>query len=439
MYTKYKMKIGIFTDTYRPSLNGIVYVTDILRQNFEALGHEVFIFAPASGLRTKDDEPDPHIIRFPAVGGVPYEDFNASLFFAPRVLKQIDEMDLDVIHFLTPGPVGLMGLYAGHKLHKPIIAEYCTDLFEYVEHYPMSMPSIIALAIALPFTFRPSAEDLLDMLKAARPRLGATKWNREMVKHLITVLHEHCNAVIAHSRKSARQMESWQTDDEHYKINIIPTGVDPLPEASHDEIAAFKKQWNIRPNDEIVTYVGRLSPEKNLDMLIDMIAELVKWRPHAKLMYVGDFAEYRQKLEEKAKASPVAESIIFTGRLPREQLDVAFGATKVFVFPSLTDTQSLALHEATGAGLPVVMIDEPVTEVVHNGQNGYFCKDDPIDMAAKVCDIVEDPQVYKQMCIASKHISGQFSERKQTQKVVGIYESIIHTQAIAADAPHNEH
>lgn len=420
------MKIGIFTDTYRPSLNGIVYVTDILRNNFEKLGHEVYIFAPASSLSGKTDEPDPHIVRFPAIGGILYDDFNSSLFFPPKTLKQIEELDLDIIHFLTPGPVGLMGMYAANKLDKPVVAEYCTDLFEYVEHYPLAMPGIIALGIVLPFTFRPSRDDLLDMLKAARPRFGAAKWNREMVKHLITVLHEHCDAVIAHSRKSSQQMLSWQTDDEHYKIAIIPTGVDPIPAATADEVAAFKHQWGITNDDEVVTYVGRLSPEKNLDMLIDMIGELVKWRPTAKLMYVGDFAEYRPHLEEMASQSPAADRIIFTGRVPREQLGQVFGATKVFVFPSLTDTQSLALHEATGAGLPVVMIDEPVTEVVHDGANGYFSKDDPIDMAAKVNHVLDDPESYKKMCEASKHVASQFSEQKQAKKILDIYESIIH-------------
>ncbi|HSE61618.1 MAG TPA: glycosyltransferase [Candidatus Saccharimonadales bacterium] len=420
------MKIGIFTDTYRPSLNGIVYVTDILRTNFEKLGHEVYVFAPASSLSGKTDEPDPHIIRFPAVGGILYDDFNSSLFFPPKTLKQIEELDLDVIHFLTPGPVGLMGMYAANKLDKPVVAEYCTDLFEYVEHYPLAMPGILALGAVLPFTFRASRDDLLDMLKAARPRLGAAKWNREMVKHLITVLHEHCDAVIAHSRKSSEQMLSWQTDDEHYKISIIPTGVDPIPAATPNEVAAFKNQWHISNDDDVVAYVGRLSPEKNLDMLIDMIGELVKWRPTAKLMYVGDFAEYRPHLEETASESPAADRIVFTGRIPREQLGQVFGATKVFVFPSLTDTQSLALHEATGAGLPVVMIDEPVTEVVRDGVNGYFSKDDPIDMAAKVNQVLDDPALYKKMSEASRHVALQFSEQKQAKKILDIYESIIH-------------
>jgi 1,2-diacylglycerol 3-alpha-glucosyltransferase len=431
------MKIGIFTDTYRPSLNGIVYVTEILRRNFEAAGHEVYVFAPASSLTGRDDEPDEHIIRFPAIGGVVYDDFNSSLFFPPKVLNQIKEIDLDVIHFLTPGPVGLMALLAAHKLNKPIVAEYCTDLFEYVEHYPLAAPGIFALGAVLPFTFRPSRNDLLDMIKAARPRFGTTKWNREMVKHLITVMHSHCDAVIAHSRKSAIQMQGWQDQDEHYKIDIIPTGVDPIPAATKQEIADFRATWGINKGDEVIAYVGRLSPEKNLDMLIDTITELTKWRPKAKLLYVGDFAEYRPKLEEKAAASPVPNHIIFTGRIPREQLGQVFGATDVFVFPSLTDTQSLALNEAAGAGLPIVMIDEPVTEVVVDGENGYFCRNDPIDMAARVIDVLDDPARYKAMSRASRALAKQFSEKKQSDKILGIYDDIIRSKAVTAEAAHS--
>lgn len=427
-----KMKIAIFTDTYRPSLNGIVYVTDILRHSFEELGHEVYIFAPAANLSGKSDEPDDHIIRFPSIAGVGFDDFNSALFFPPRVLKQIAELDVDVIHFLTPGPVGLLGMYAAHKLNKPLVAEYCTDLFEYVDHYPFALPAIFAMSAVLPFTFRPSRAELLDLLKAARPRLGTAKWNREMVKHLITVMHSHCDAVIAHSRKSADQMRSWQVGDEHYKIDIIPTGVDPLPKATAAQCNDFRQKWHIGANDEVISYVGRLSPEKNLDMLIPMIAELAKWRPNATLLYVGEFAEYRPKLEAKAAASPAADRIIFTGRIPREELGVALGSSNVFAFPSLTDTQSLALHEAALSGLPIVMIDEPVTEVVHDGQNGYFCKDDPIDMAAKINQVLEDPTRYKKMAAQSRAIASQFSEIKQSQKIIAIYEHVIQSTSAAA-------
>ncbi|MGH7196331.1 MAG: glycosyltransferase [Candidatus Saccharimonadales bacterium] len=415
------MKIGIFTDTYRPSVNGVVYVTEILRRNFEALGHEVYIFAPAATLSSKSD--DDHIIRFPAISGVVYEESNLSLFFPPIVLKRIKELDLDVFHFMVPGPVGLMAIYAAHKLNKPVVAEYCTDYFEYVEHYPSAIPGIIALGLTLPFTFKVSPSELLSMLKAGRPRIGLGKWSQGLVKNLLTVIHSHCDAVIAHSRKSAHQLESWQSENDRYPIHIIPTGVDPLPQPNKAELLAFKQQWGIGPQDEVVVSISRLSSEKNLDMLIDMIAELVKERPNAKLMYVGDF-DYRRVLEEKAQKSPVADRIIFTGKLPRETLGVVHASAKVLAFPSLTDTQGLVLHEAAQSGLPIVMIDQEVTEVVHNGENGYFCQNDPADMAAKVAAVLADGEKYERMSKASRKIAKEFSEQKQCEEIIEIYERI---------------
>ena len=72
------MRIGLFTDTYRPSINGIVYVVDITRRHLEAMGHEVFIFCPNdSVLLSRGDQPDDdHIIRFRSMKGVFFDDYN---------------------------------------------------------------------------------------------------------------------------------------------------------------------------------------------------------------------------------------------------------------------------------------------------------------------------------------------------------------------------
>ena len=415
------MKIGIFTDTYRPSVNGVVYVTEILRRNFEAAGHEVYIFAPSGDLSSKSD--DDHIIRFPSINGVVMDEGNMSLFFPPIVLKRIKELEFDVLHFLVPGPVGLMAIYAGNKLNIPVVAEYCTDYFQYVEHYPAAIPGIVALGLALPFTFKVSRSELVSMLKAGRPRLGLGNWSREVVKNLLTVIHSHCDAVVVHSRKSAEQLESWQ-NGERYPMHIIPTGVDPAEKPTADELRNLKGEWGLHPDDEVVLYLGRLSAEKNLDLLIGTMEELVKWRPNARLVFVGDF-DYRPTLEAHALESSAADRITFVGKIAHEKIGWAYAAGKVFAFPSMTDTQSLTLHEAALAGLPIVMIDEPVTEVVKDGVNGYFADNDPIDMAAKIRRVLEDPGLQKEMSTNSRKIARQFSEKRQAKLILDIYEDIL--------------
>lgn len=421
------MKIGIFTDTYRPSVNGVVYVTEILRRNFEAAGHEVYIFAPYAGGNQEDDD---HIIRLPAIPSTIHENY-LSVFFPSVILKRIKELDLDIFHFLVPGTVGLMAIYAAHKLNKPVVAEYTTDYFQYVEHYPSVAFALPALAMVLPFTFKVSRAELIGMLKAGRPRIGLGDWSREVVKNLLTVLHSHCDAVVVHSRKSAEQLKAWQTEDDAYPIHIIPTGVDLARKPSTTKLAELKEQWNLQPTDEIVMYLGRISAEKNLDLLVRMMEELIKWRPNAKLVFVGDF-DYRETLEEHAKASSAADRILFVGKVKHEEIGSAYALAKVFAFPSTTDTQSLTLHEAALAGLPIVMIDEPVTEVVKDGVNGYFSRpDDPIDMAAKISAILEDPKLQKRMGAASKKIAADYSEKIQSDKLLVIFKDILKQRAQA--------
>jgi glycosyltransferase involved in cell wall biosynthesis len=75
--------------------------------------------------------------------------------------------------------------------------------------------------------------------------------------------------------------------------------------------------------------------------------------------------------------------------------------------------------------------------VVHDGVNGYFCKDDPIDMAAKIVQVLEDPAQYKRMSKASHKIAAQFSEQTQCDKILGMYATIIRSKALATEAAHS--
>ncbi|HSE29775.1 MAG TPA: glycosyltransferase [Candidatus Saccharimonadales bacterium] len=415
------MKIGIFTDTYHPSINGVVSVVDILRHNFTLLGHEVFVFAPGEGLRIEQTA-DVHVYKFPTFKGGLFNDLNTPLFFPPMLLNDIKKLDLDVIHFLTPGQVGLMGLYAAHELKIPVVSEYCTDLFEYVEHYPFALPVLITALLLLPLAIPMTKDQLFELYRSSRPRLGIGKWNKSLIRDLMTILHSSCNTVIVHSKKSARQLASWQKDEFNYRTYLIPTGVDPLPKANQTERDEFCKKYKISPTDEVVIYVGRLSQEKNLDLLIDMMPDLIKKRPNAKLIFVGDF-DYRETLERNAKKSNNAR-IIFTGRMPREKLGIPLSIAKVFAFPSLSDTQGLVLHEAALAGVPIVMCDPLVSEVVKNGENGFYCKNNAKDMANKIAAILNDDKLQKSMSAKGKIIAGRLSEKAQAKKIIDLYKKI---------------
>lgn len=425
------MRIGLFTDTYRPSINGIVFVVESTKKHLEALGHEVYVFCPARSIRPSKHaiafDEDEHIVRFPSIKGAFYDDYDTSLFFPPRVLKQIRELDLDVIHFFTPGQIGLMGVYASYKTDTPLVAQHCTDLREYVEHYRdgLLLPGVLALIALLPLTVKVDGKDIREIMKLYRPRRGSVQWNGDIVERMVTLVYSKCDAVIALSRKSKQQLESWQLSDNYrYEVTLKPDGVDPLPVASQLEKDAFRVNWGIDKKDELITFVGRLGSEKNLELLIDMMDEVVAAEPKARLLFVGDF-EYKETLEAIAADSPVAERITFTGALPREELGTVYGTSDVFAFPSQTDTQAWVLHESTHAGLPVVMIDPILSEVVKDGVNGYIVNDTVKDFAAAVIDLLSDEEKRTAFGAESKKLSSKFTEGKQIKKLEKLYEKII--------------
>ncbi len=421
------MRIGLFTDTYRPSINGIVYVVDITRKHLEDLGHEVFIFCPSDSIRPNNKHEDDHIIHFPSFKGAFYEDYSFSLFFPPWVLRRIKELNLDVMHAFTPGQIGLISVWAANKYHIPLVMQHSTDVYEYVEHYPAALPGLLLLAPALTLTFRFDGKDARELLKIYRPRRGVNEWNKDIVEALISMIYSRADTVIALSRKSQRQLKSWM-GQYSYPIKLIPTGIDALPISTVAQRQSFRKKYSIAPDDEIISYVGRLGAEKNLAILIPVIEKVLQTRPKARLLFVGDF-EYRAELERLARNSNASERITFTGSLPRETLGQVYGNTDVFVFPSITDTQGLVLHEAAHAGCPLVIVDRGVSEVMTENENGYNAKNNPNDIAKKIVAILEDSSLKTRFSKASKMIAKKYTERIQVVKLVELYQSIINANS----------
>lgn len=425
------MRIGLFTDTYHPSINGIVYVVDSLKNHLESQGHEVFVFCPARSIRPSTNaiklEEDEHVIRFPSVKGAFYDDYDTSLFFPPLVLSKVKDLNLDVIHFFTPGQVGLMGVYAAFKTDTPLVAQHCTDLRQYVEHYTDGslLPGLLALVAILPFTVKVNGKDIREIMSLYRPRRGRVQWNIDIVERMVTLVYSKCDAVIALSRKSKYQLESWQSADHYtYDVTLLPNGVDRLPASTAAERAVFRKTYGIDDTDEVFGFVGRLGAEKNLDMLIETLERVIIERPHARLLFVGDF-DHREVLEKLAAESEHGDRITFTGALPRQKLGVAYESMRVFVFPSQTDTQGWVIHEAALSGLPLVLVDTELSEVIQPGVSGLYAANDPSWLAGAIVELLSDEKKRLEFGKESRKLAQQFTEKKQITKLISLYEDAI--------------
>lgn len=423
------MRIGLFTDTYRPTINGIVFVVETLKNQLESLGHEVYVFCPARTIvpsrKAEYADEDPHIVRFPSFKSGFFDDFDFTVFFPPRMLRKIKELDLDVIHIFTPSQVGLLGINAAVRHDTPLVVQHSTDLYEFVEHYPAVLPGVLALVgLVFPMSVKLNGKDIREIIKMYRPHATVTNWNRAVISKAVTMLYSKADAAITLSRKSYKQLKSWQNKDYTYELTLMPNGVNALPAPSAAELLEFRERWGLSERDEVFGFVGRLGEEKNLSILIKAMNLVGKARPNAKLLFVGDF-DYRETLEAMAAASNFPERIIFTGAMPREELGVVYAALNVFAFPSLKDTQGWVLHEAAHARLPIVLIDREVSEVVEDGKNGYFAKNTAADVARKVLSLLENPKLRSTYGEHSKELAAKYTEKKQVRKLEKLYEHSI--------------
>lgn len=429
------MRIGLFTDTYRPTINGITFVVESLKRNLEADGHTVFVFCPARTMMPSMRKlegvnyDDTNIIRFPSFPSGFFDDFDFTVFFPRNQLRKIRDLDLDIIHVFTPSQIGLLGMNTAIKNDIPLVVQHCTDLYEFVENYPAVLPGALALVgVVFPMSVKLNGQDLREIIKLHRPRLGATKWNQAIIARAITMIYSKADAAIALSQKSYDQLRSWQDEDYNYQITLMPNGVNAIPKPSTTRLAEFRQQWGLDEKDEVFGFVGRLGEEKNLPILIEAMNIIGDERPRAKLLFVGDF-EYRETLEEMAAVSKHPERIIFTGALPREQLGVAYSVLDVFTFPSLKDTQGWVLHEAAHAKLPIVLIDRNLSEVMRDGDSGYLVDSDPADLAKKVILLLRSPVKRAKFGEQSKKLAMKYTERRQIRKLEKLYQQVIAERA----------
>ena len=423
------MRIGLFSDTYRPTINGITYVVDTLKHQLEKDGHEVFIFCPGKTIRPgklqEMSDEDPHIIRIPSFPSGFFDDSDFALFFPPKTLRQIRNLELDVVHIFTPSQIGLLGINAAMKYDLPFIVQHSTDLYQFVENYPNTVPGAMALvSIVFPMSMKLEFHDYKEIAKMQRPRRGATKWGQHIIKRALTMAYSKADAVIALSRKSKEQLESWQDEDYNYEVTLLPSGVDAIKKPTKSQLEKFRSKWGLRQKDEVYGFVGRLGEEKNLPVLIQAFDVVGEQRPNAKLLFVGDF-DYRETLEEMARNSKFPERIIFTGSIPREELGVAYASMDVFAFPSLKDTQGWVLHEAAHARLPIVLIDHNLSEVVIDGENGYIVEDNATDLAEKIVKLLRSPTLRKKFGERSKQLASRYTEKRQAGKIISLYERVI--------------
>jgi glycosyltransferase involved in cell wall biosynthesis len=419
------MRIGIFSDRYLPLSDGICTSIETFRQELEKLGHEVFVIAPQPSWRFKP--PSKRIIFFPAVKGMFWEDSVAPFFYPPQALKLIQKLSLDIIHFQTPGPIGLLGVHFALKYDVPLVTTYHTDLYEYVKHYRSTLPATVALSMLVPAITGGSMGEYRKAMSGVKPERNIDHWHQKLLSRTLTLVHDRCDLVITPSLKMEKQLLSWKTTA---PVVTLPTGVDKLT-TSAEYADKLRREFEFRKEDKLIVFAGRIGTEKNIGVLITAFNTIGRQDKNAKLVLAGQ-GDDLDRYKSQASKSKYANRIIFTGWIDHSHIGSLYSIATLFAFPSLTDTQSLVVNEAAWAGLPIIMVDPDVNEVVVDGKSGFVTKNSGRDIAAKTIKILRDSALRERMSKNAENLASAISASKQAEKLLRLYQETIKSHSEAA-------
>ena len=250
---------------------------------------------------------------------------------SPDFKAQFLPKHYDLIHLATPGSLGIAAQILLAKNKTPKVGVYHTMLDEYIKAW--AKKSLKKLPVAV----RDSTADLSQM----------------MVWQLLKWFYSKIDILLVPSK-----ILKTRLSDLHSNIDIFPRGVDP-------EIFNPKFRNQILHGRRIVAlYVGRLSTEKNLDLLVEIFTK----RTDVALWLVGD-GPYAAGLKSQL---PTAT---FFGYLSDQKLSEAYASADFFVFPSTTDTFGNVILEAQASGLPAIVTDEGgPQELIKNRVTGLIVK-----------------------------------------------------------------
>jgi glycosyltransferase involved in cell wall biosynthesis len=376
------MRIGMMADAYKPHISGITNVIALSKQFLEKAGYEVYVFT-FGGEDYVDDEPN--IIR---TRGVPLVD--TGLYFSARHSSEAQKMlqQMDIIHVHHPFTSGQLAIRYCRAQGIPLVFTNHTRYDLYAQAYLPMVPGALGDAF----------------LRAYMPAFCKA-----------------CDLVIAPSAGLKDVLIDLGVES---SIDVIPNGVDVLPFNSVEQPIP-RKELGFDEDDVLLTYMGRVGPEKNLPFLLRAFAGIAKTYENVNLLILGDGPE-RENLEDRVRVMGMSDRVKFTGMIPYSKLPAYLASADVFATASVTEVHPLSVIEALASGLPVVGIQSPgVGDTVEDGVTGYLAPDEDLAVfTAKLSRIITDQDTRKQMSQKAREVSLMYSIENTTQTMIDCYQKL---------------
>jgi len=347
-----------FTDTFY-EINGVALSLKSQMESARQIGKEYTIIT----CDTKKRPAQPGIKAFSPIGVLQLPEYREQKLFHPPFLEIIDYCYLrNFTHIMaaTPGPLGLTAMAVARILQLPLWGTYHTALPQYAQ-YLTEDPMIVQI----------------------------------MWKYMVW-FYNQMDLVFVPSRSTAEELQQQGVNGD--KMRIFPRGVDLQLFHPGKRNGFLESRFQVRDETKLL-YVGRVSKEKNLEILVRVFKRLIQENSGIHLVVVGD-GPYLEEMQRELAGTPCT----FTGYLKGEDLAAAYASCDLFLFPSTTDTFGNVVLEAQASGLPVIVTDSggPQENLIP-GKTGLVIRGDSEEsLLEAIKSLLAQPEQLKDMGVTAR-------------------------------------
>ncbi len=301
-----KYHLCIVSETFSPDVNGVAVSLQRLIQHLDTTRFRVSVIRPTprTPYQPEHNELWTRGIRVPQ-----YPDVQLGLPSAKAIHRVWRRDWPDLVYIATEGPLGSSALTIASQAGVPVISAFHTNFHRYSGYYGMG-------------------------------------WVRGLILFWLRRFHNRTAMTLVPSRELQQDL----TELGFERVHWLPHGVDCDAFNPNGRSLELRRQWGVGTDEIILLYVGRLAPEKNLQLAVKAAEVMAADGHRVKLVAVGD-GPLRGEMQ---LAHP---QVIFTGVKTGSELSACFASADVFLMPSQTETFGLVTLEAMASGLPVVAFD----------------------------------------------------------------------------------
>lgn len=388
------MKIAFFTDTFLPQVNGIATSLANQAQKLGEREHEVLIFTPkVDDIKRKTFKAkNVTIINLPAVPSFVYTELKIGVFGLPKVMNTLTKFQPDIIHLHSALTVGMDAVLASKILKKPLVGTVHTFISD------------------------------SDYLRLFKYKL-AVKLLDKVSQRYLNFLFGQCDVVVAPSKMLVQELNG---NGFKKTVSYLPNGmILSKPKLlSNTAKNNLRKQYGLK--EKVVLHFGRLSYEKNIDMLIKAFFLITRKHSDVSLLIIGD-GPATKSLKKLTTKLDLEDRITFTGFIDHDAL-ISCGILSLgdlFATASTMEVQPMAILEAMLFGLPIVGVKQAgLIELVSS--NGFLVRPGSTkELSEKMEKILYDPPTAAKMREESFRLIKLHSIDKTIDTLEKLYQNLI--------------